>query len=324
MDTDIIPIVFTCNNFFVPYLSAMIQSIVENSNKQNMYTLYVLHKDISEKNMQILTEQLYEYKNFSINYINVLDYIKKYSLFIGKIIPVETYFSLLIPYLFKDHNKVIYLDCDMICNADIAELYKVNIDGYLLAAVRDILNIRNYYILCNKYKIKKYFRSIHIKNIDDYFICGTVIYNIKLFNSFISLEDMFKLAVSCHWKYQEQDILNYLCQNKILFLPFEWNIIMTPVNNKFPENIKNEYKAARQNPKIIHYAADNKPWNNYFHKPYFELFWMYAVRSKYINDIINRMYDKNLIDVSIYHRIQMDFFSLIRNIINLFRKYIPI
>ena len=36
-----------------------------------------------------------------------------------------------------DYNKILYLDCDIIVNSDISELYNINIDDYMLAAAQD-------------------------------------------------------------------------------------------------------------------------------------------------------------------------------------------
>jgi alpha-N-acetylglucosamine transferase len=51
-----------------------------------------------------------------------------------------------IPEMFSSYEKVIYLDCDLICCADIAELYKTNLGDNLLAAARDSSGIKNYHL----------------------------------------------------------------------------------------------------------------------------------------------------------------------------------
>ncbi|MCL2374330.1 MAG: hypothetical protein FWC65_03705, partial [Treponema sp.] len=135
---DAIPIVFASDNNYVPYMSAAMQSIIENSSMNRKYVFFILHNKITNEAIDLLCKQISPYKQFAINFIDVTEYISKYSLFISRHITVETYFRFLIPELLSDYQKAIYLDCDMIVCTDIAELFDTNLENYLLAATRDI------------------------------------------------------------------------------------------------------------------------------------------------------------------------------------------
>ena len=52
-----------------------------------------------------------------------------------------------------------------------------------------------------------------------------------------------------------------------------------------------EYIEAQENPKIIHF----KPWDRENYIPFFECFWMYAVKTPFIDIILNRMKKKEYI-----------------------------
>ena len=53
-------------------------------------------------------------------------------------INIATYYRLKLASLLPDVSKIIYLDCDIIVNSDISELFDVNMDECLVAGVRDI------------------------------------------------------------------------------------------------------------------------------------------------------------------------------------------
>jgi lipopolysaccharide biosynthesis glycosyltransferase len=303
----------------------MIQSIMENASDKNEYHLFILHRNISDENMHLLKAQMEAFRQFSIEFININEYIKDYD-FYFKVIPIETYFSLLIPYLFADYKKVIYLDCDMICCTDVAALYQINIDNYILAATKDVLAIRDWYVTIHKQKLLSWLQTLKIKNVEDYFMCGTVIYNIEQFHNNItmSLEELLIFAVSRKWIFQEQDVLNYLCHGKVLFLTQDWNLVPCNFINKVPDTLRTEYHTAEKQPKIVHYAADNKPWKAYAYKLYFEMFWKYATRIPFSGIIIERMYEKKFVGTSLTARISFDFCTAARYFINWIRRYIPV
>ena len=66
---DKVEIVASSNNLYVPYLSVMIRSVMDYSDKSRKYNITVLHTDISSKNKRLLEKMLEE--NFSISFINV-------------------------------------------------------------------------------------------------------------------------------------------------------------------------------------------------------------------------------------------------------------
>jgi lipopolysaccharide biosynthesis glycosyltransferase len=286
-----IPIVFASDDFFVPYMSVTIQSIMENASSDRVYALFILHRHISEENAGTLKKQVSIYRNFSIEFINVTEYIENYSLWVENRpeISQETYFRLLIPYIFTDFEKVVYMDGDMICCADIAELYDMEIEDNLLISTRDIFGASGYYRRKNRKRDKRY-EAIGIKNHDDYFIAGLLVFNNELFRKTIQLKEMLDLAISRKWTWHDQDILNFLCRDKVLFAPLEWDYYdVGEIFTYLPAVWKKWYQNAQQNIKIIHFAAGYKPWLNYHIIIHFELFWKYATRTPFIETIIKRM-----------------------------------
>jgi lipopolysaccharide biosynthesis glycosyltransferase len=220
-------------------------------------------------------------------------------------ISVEAYFRLLIPDLFSQYEKIIYFDGDMICCIDVADLFNTDIDKYLLAAVKDYGAIRDYYRRKKRQPFDDFGISL-LKNPDAYFNSGMLIFNIKKISETITTKKMLDFAVSRDWKMHDQDVLNVLCEGKVLLLPLNWNFIYP--NSSFgndsyrdflPSYLLEEYLEAKDVPFIVHLAgASRKPWETWGNIPYFEKFWKYATRTPFIDTIMKRMTEKGLAGLS--------------------------
>jgi lipopolysaccharide biosynthesis glycosyltransferase len=223
--------------------------------------------------------------------IDVSKIIGSHDFFISRSITVETYFRLLIPELLSNYQKVIYLDCDIICNANIALLFDINLDNHLLAAVHDSA-VAWYYSKKNKKLIKNWHHVLlHLTNPGNYFNAGVLMINIDAFRKTISTDGIIELAASREWQLHDQDILNYLFEGKTLFLPYRWNFMYEKFSIYLPEHLKKEYDEAEKKPYVIHY----KPWNCENYIEHFEFFWKYATRTPFIETIIEYMKTKDLL-----------------------------
>lgn len=291
MNNSEIPIVFSTNDYYVPYMAAMMQSIMENADHNRQYIFFVFYQEINDNNKYLLENQISLFSCFSLEFINVAEYLNKYNLFTSRHITVETYFRLLIPKILSDYSKAIYLDGDMICCTNIANLFDIDIENFLLAAVRDT-GVSWYYSPNHSNSMKNlYSILLQLKNPDEYFCAGMCVFNIELFNKFITTEKLFELAASRNWQCHDQDLLNYFAEGKTLLLPFHWNLMYTNESKYLPDHLKDEYISAFETPKIIHY----KPWRHDIYIPHFELFWKYATRTPFITEIIQRMKDKEYV-----------------------------
>ena len=201
-----VQIVAASNNLYVPFLSVMLQSVMDFSSPERNYSVTVLHTDIEEQNRKTLFQMMRN--NFRMDFINVSKRMQNYtSLFVSNHIKIETYFRLLLPELMPETEKVLYIDCDVIANQDVAELYDINTDGYLLAAARDADSAANY----NTHpEDKDYIDNVlKLKNPYDYLQAGVIVMNLKKFRSECNTERLLNVALSRQWKFHDQDTLNY-------------------------------------------------------------------------------------------------------------------
>ncbi|MDR2193965.1 MAG: DUF4422 domain-containing protein [Treponema sp.] len=284
-----VPVVFAVNDWFIAYMSTVIQSIIENANPKRNYSFFVLHQNVTPFTIDQIKRQFAGLSNFSINFINTARYFEDYTLSLAARpeLTVETYFRLVIPYVFSSYEKVIYLDSDTVCLTDIAELYDYDMGEKWIAAAKDILAWADYYKIPDIKQRKKRYEKLGIDQ-ENYFLAGVLVFNIKQFNKNINFQELLTLAASRDWDYQDQDVLNVLCKDNVLFLPLAWDFEKSYDISYFPAAFREEYLKAERNPKIIHYAAGNKPWI-WAEAPYSEYFWRYAVKTPFWGTIITRM-----------------------------------
>ena len=284
---DSICICFACNDAYAIYLEVTLKSLIENSNKNNYYEIYIFETNIAEPKKQKILSMTTD--NINIKFINVTKYIRnvdKIKFFIHRHFSVEAYYRIFIPRIFKNFNKILYLDIDIIILDDIANLYNSNTNNKMLSAVLDIEIIRAVYnksFAKHKITFTNYVTNdIKLKNIYNYFQSGVLLFDIKKCINF-NLEEKFleKLNEIKEPVNIEQDILNSICQENINFLDLSWNvewilgIYYNNLEDMLPVKIYNEYIKAYNNPKIIHYCDRIKPWNS----PYYQnanIWWKYA------------------------------------------------
>lgn len=126
-----------------------------------------------------------------------------------------------------------FLDADILCTGKIDELLTVDISRYCIAAVKDI-------------KSEECLKNIGLDlNNTGYFNSGVMLINIRNWQKENTFKQFMQLIYKDDYKYPDQDVLNIIFNNKVLFL-----------NNKF-----NYVNAEDEGKVFIHYTSAVKPWH---------------------------------------------------------------
>lgn len=153
---------------------------------------------------------------------------------------IGTMFRCSLPELLPNLNRIIYLDADLFVNRDIKELWDVDVREYCLAGVVDEgVAVHNYPRILNKYpEIKK----------ESYFNSGVLYMNLKKIREFGNLKKLVVdfLIENPEADLPDQDALNVIFHNKVLYLDGSWNQFVF-MHRK--DNVEKLDKA------IFHYAA---------------------------------------------------------------------
>ncbi len=168
-----------------------------------------------------------------------------------------------IPDLFKQYEKIIYLDTDIIVRKDIHDLWNKNISQYSLAAVNSKLS---------KSYIRKY-RKVGI-NPDNYFNSGVLFFNLERIQAEnTTANDYFTMLVNNPgFEWPDQDVLNKYYSESVLLLSDDYNKFTGLREKKDYDNM------------ILHFAGRVKPWNLY-QGGADKYYWKYLTLTPWGNDV---------------------------------------
>jgi len=225
-----------CDNNYAKYAGVVIASILHNANIDTLLSFFVLDGGISEQHKQeILT--LKSIKDCEINFvlINENDFEDYKKVKTHGYITLATYYRLKLPSLLPSVDRVIYLDCDTVVNADLSELFNVEMPTECFAGAHDIdkktVKVNPTYV--NAGVLVMDLKNMRAQNLEEVFLSWTR-ENID--------------TIKCG----DQTIINEVCKGNIKVVDDTWNLQTSDFMNR---------SSYLKSPNIIHYVAKNKPWN---------------------------------------------------------------
>ena len=268
----IVPIVFATDANYVPYTVVAIQSIIENSNQNYFYDIYVLHSNLSSSDTMLFDSM--SCNNVEITCVNVEKISQQIdrNFYVRAHYSKEMYYRWFIPEILPQYNKVLYLDCDVVTLRDVSTLYNTEMNPDNI--IGGITNICDPF---TRYRVNKHF-SVQA---EQYINSGILLFNTKAFilskTKFECLRLTSIIAESiliC----PDQDIINVACKDKIQYLDDTWNFQWHHQWDKPDQKIDSfvqRFEAAKNNIGIIHFTSGIKPWKDPS-RPLAYYFWKYA------------------------------------------------
>lgn len=292
---DNVALAFAINDSYVPYFATLMESIRVNANSAKNYDLLVMHTDVSTTNQERLKRIIGNQKSFSVRFLDLSRYSERMKkFFLRGHFTIETWFRLLMPEILPNYDKILYLDSDLVTNADVAELYNTEVDNYLMAACRDA-DTAGLYNGAEASKKNYIDKVLELKGPFEYFQAGVVLFNLKKFREDYNTDELLELAAAKEWELLDQDVLNKLAQGKVKYVDMAWNVLfdwkhtrITDIISHAPQRLYNEYLEARKQPKIIHFAGPDKPWRD-LNADFAEMFWKYAQGSGYYEQLLTEV-----------------------------------
>ncbi len=172
-----------------------------------------------------------------IKLINISEYLNGTNFYSAYHISTAMYYRFFIPKILSKYDKILYLDCDIIVNGSILNLFEQDLSNDLLGAVSEI-----------DFSNPQYFNS------------GVLVFNVKQFLEENICEKLIDYVnKNQNLNLPDQDALNFICKNRITYFSRIYNYYVTPA---FRESsvikqlkIRNYAKI-----KILHYTQKEKPW----------------------------------------------------------------
>ena len=277
------------NNFIYPTLVSMASGLYNNNDKENVIVYHLLCSHDFDNNKLEIFNSLKKRYEFSLNFYIIPDFFKNFKRWVGATITV--YYKMILPLLFHDLERIIYLDADTLIFKDLYEMYNLPFNGnYVLG-----------YPFHDSNKIDKY-----VKNATYYINGGVILFNNELIrkdNKDLELIS-FTMEHNSELWFLEQDSINIVFYEKIGILPLKYGIYMYGTVDSFEKSIqirirfklnRTEVINAIADPSLVHFSCCNpKPWqrhsNNEFGvhdicKRFHDEFYFYANKTDYYSEI---------------------------------------
>lgn len=251
---------------YYKHCAAMLASLFVN-NREDRFTVYILAMEVPSGQKEKLTEFVESYGNR----VAFLDIDKKrvshFPIYKHDYPTLAAYLRLFIPlYLPQDVKKALYVDCDVIFEGSIGELYDTDLSAYVLAGVPDAPNESP--------------ARLGYDSKEGYFNSGLLLLNVEWLRGMQFTEKA--LAYIRDHKdrivFHDQDVMNALLHGTVFFLPLKWNLLDCYYRNPpfIAEKNLAELEACKHHPVVVHFSGPLKPWHFGCHHPLRHLYFKYS------------------------------------------------
>ncbi|MEI2653948.1 MAG: glycosyltransferase family 8 protein [Microthrixaceae bacterium] len=194
-----------------------------------------------------------------------------------------TYFRILCGDLLpRDVERVLYLDCDVVVRADVADICSADLGGGIVGAVRDAH--------LGDAPWKQKLNALTGANMQDYFNTGVLVIDVARYRDAGIGPAVLALLDRCHgdFFFADQDAFNVVLADRWHALPARWNvqsywyaIDICIRSASYPPDWRLEYVNAIKNPAIVHYTTPSKPWQFMNAHPMKAEYWKYRRLTPY-------------------------------------------
>lgn len=283
MDTKKIPIFLASDENYAPFVATTIRSFLKHT--ESFLHFFVLDDNILAESKQLIEESIApDFSNYEITYIDANQFdLSRFPDVSG--ITVTTYARYFIPETCPfQYEKAIYSDVDVIVQLDVAELYRVELEGHAIAAVpADYMDV-------------EYIHSRHLQELDSThsgigFSAGLLVLDIRQFRAKQIQQALIDLTIkhfgNKNLRYGDQDILNLYFKNDYRRLDCKY---IYPANPLYVPTLKEFCEAKglsmpKPENSILHYLTGTKPWND-VNCIYLDEFWETLVCTKFMNRVV--------------------------------------
>lgn len=264
-----IPIFFSTDDHYIPFLDVAIASLIENASKDYQYRLIVLNTGLKQENIDRVMQN--ECAGFVIDFVDISQSLEGIMSRFKNVyhFSIVTYYRLFIASLFPQYDKILYLDCDLVVLGDISKLYHTDLGDCILGAAPE-------QFVQNTAEFRTYADRALGLDPDGYVNAGVLLINLAEFRRHEIEKRFVQLITEFDFDLLDPDqaYLNYLCRDRIRVLPNGWNKEPMPLACEGEKN-------------IVHYALYKKPWQ-YDDVIDGDCFWHYAKRSPFYEEILAR------------------------------------
>ena len=272
-----INVAFSSDNNYAQHMNVSIASLLKHISPKTHANIYIIYNNLSTTHQKNAKELEALHPNTSIHFEKIDIKIFKNLPLYNSHHSIEVYFRLTLASMFPEIDYMLYLDSDIIIQEDISNLWvDYSHNDCMLCAVEEPSTI-------NKDRLS----DLGMKETSAYFNAGILLINLDKMRSTHFEKQCFAYidTYKDHILYQDQDVLNAVCEGDWEALPLSWNayyFIYQRIYDKTYYNYKKEdIQAAKTQPKIIHFNQHPKPWSAKCIDPRRRLYFKYLKYTPY-------------------------------------------
>lgn len=250
----------TDRNYVMPTATMMVSACENNADSDITFHI-VSDGSVSDKEKEKLCTVVRRYKGKEIAFYDIGENAFESFPGIGRYfnhITQAAYYRLMLPSILPlGLHKVLYLDGDIIIHDTLASLWKIELDNYPLATVRDMY----------ENDVERYTRLDYPPSLG-YFNSGVLLLNLDCWRkdslSKICMDFMHHHADRI--KFHDQDVLNCVFRETKMMLPLKYNVQNAFFYRKKEDigidvqRYEDELTEATEHPVIVHFTLSQKPW----------------------------------------------------------------
>lgn len=289
-------LVFITDNGFAVLTGVAIHSLKKNINPDYSYKVNILCSGVDEEHIEKFKQM--EDENLAINIIRVDG--SRFSELNKDYLHVSTtaLFKFDLPNIFKDEDKILYIDGDVLIQSDLVDLYNTDISGVYAGVTID------YGGLTWPSDFKKRLKTKH----KFYFNSGMLLLNLKKLRDDKIPQKLLDYRLNGINHYMDQDAFNVVFKEKVKYLSLYNNFVITAWRD-FDESVLTDFFGLEKCEKkidylakasIIHFASPDKP-SKYIDTPYASTWYDYYCESPYGKCALERTYLKKLKPTHVYY-----------------------
>lgn len=253
-------VVFVADDHYAMPLAAAISSVVANLGKNQKIQVFIVDGHVSSSNKQKIA-QLEDRRRVRIQWLQPseshFDLLRSLPCgYVGK----SAYYKLLIPELLGPaYQRILYLDCDVVVEGDITELWYADVGKNYVLAVRDLINP----FVSSPFGLKNW-RELGRQPSDELFNTGVLVFNTAKWRKENATNRLVRYLRenSRYIRLCDQDAMNAVFGDTWGRLDPCWNVLpYMHIAGSYSLLSKKSHEDLLARAKLLHYCGPNKPWN---------------------------------------------------------------
>ena len=292
-------IVYVANEAYVSILAVSLYSLYKNHRDVEDLDVYLIQTGISKNSRDILTKMAFDF-NRKLNIVN-FEHIEEAlgTEFVKRKFDISVMARLFVDVLLDEGiTRVLYLDCDTLILKDLSKLFAVDLKNKLMAAAMEPT-------INTQVKL-----DIGMSPVWNYYNSGVLLIDLDKYRKFNIRDRILNYyeSIKNTSNFSDQDAINGALVGQIMSISPSYNFFANYRYWKYKELVKlsrgyavvpeRSFDKARQNPHIIHFAGDDRPWYRFSLNYYKPLYREYKNKAPYIKSCFK---EKSAIYLTCYH-----------------------